>query len=299
MSSIHKYELLKIEGTWKDRLKYVISSRDKTEIEKYLKQSSSYDDLQMLVFLSKLTKNEKNLLEISKTDSLPIRQRTIAAKGWLKIQRDEKQIYEFIVETMNDKNIARCFKNQIFENLHQIDYLKKSSAFFYNLVCRLTESCRHDQYNLDAHLVPFCSKDQILNLLSQWSIERLEQIDSSSLFRSKLIYYQPLIVIHLIQCDLNEKKKNSGTFSNYFQENDVLLSLLAKKEAKAILRLTIEYINQLEKHKRFLPNFIQSKQKYFFKKVPDEMIELITIVASDQPGFILFIWLFFLYESCF
>ncbi|CAF3289844.1 unnamed protein product [Rotaria sp. Silwood2] len=284
MSSIHKYELLKIEGTWKDRLKYVISSRDKTEIEKYLKQSSSYDDLQMLVFLSKLTKNEKNLLEISKTDSLPIRQRTIAAKGWLKIQRDEKQIYEFIVETMNDKNIARCFKNQIFENLHQIDYLKKSSAFFYNLVCRLTESCRHDQYNLDAHLVPFCSKDQILNLLSQWSIERLEQIDSSSLFRSKLIYYQPLIVIHLIQCDLNEKKKNSGTFSNYFQENDVLLSLLAKKEAKAILRLTIEYINQLEKHKRFLPNFIQSKQKYFFKKVPDEMIELITIVASDQPG---------------
>ncbi|CAF2712049.1 unnamed protein product [Rotaria sp. Silwood2] len=118
---------------------------------------------------------------------------------------------------MNDKNVARLFKNQILENLHQIDYLKKSSSFFYNLVCRLTESYRHDQYNFDAHLGPFCSKDQILNLLSHWSIEYIEQIDSSSLFRSKLIYYQPFITIHLIQCDLNEKKKNNGTFSNYFQ----------------------------------------------------------------------------------
>lgn len=179
----------------------------------------------------------------------------------------------------------------MLENLHQIDCLKKSASFFYNLTCRLTESYRHDQYNLDAHLVPFCSKDQILNLLSQWSIERLEQIDSSSLFRSKLIYYQPLIIIHLIQCDLNEKQINNEKFLNYFQENNRLLALLAEKEAKAVCRLTIEYMNQLEKHQRLLPYFIQSKQKYFFKKIPDEMIELITIVASNQPGFILFIFL--------
>ncbi|CAF4880269.1 unnamed protein product, partial [Rotaria sp. Silwood1] len=284
MSSIFKYELLKTEGTWKDRLKYIISLSDKTEIEKHLKQSLSYDDLQMLVFLSKSTKNEKNLLEIFKTDSLPIRQRTIAAKGWLKIQRNEKQIYEFIVETINDKNIGRFLKNQILENLHQIDCLKKSSSFFYNLAYHLTESYHHDQYNLDAYLVPFCSKDQILNLLSRWSIKRLEQIDSSSLFRSKLIYYQPLIIIHLIQCDLNEHKSNNEKFSNYFQENNRLLSSLAKKETKAIFHLTIEYINQLEKHKRFLPHFIASEQKYFFKKMPNEMIELITIVASNQPG---------------
>ncbi|CAF4787876.1 unnamed protein product [Rotaria sp. Silwood1] len=284
MSSIFKYELLKTEGTWKDRLKYIISLSDKTEIEKHLKQSLSYDDLQMLVFLSKSTKNEKNLLEIFKTDSLPIRQRTIAAKGWLKIQRNEKQIYEFIVETINDKNIGRFLKNQILENLHQIDCLKKSSSFFYNLVYHLTESYHHDQYNLDAYLVPFCSKDQILNLLSRWSIKRLEQIDSSSLFRSKLIYYQPLIVIHLIQCDLNEHKSNNEKFLNYFQENNRLLSSLAKKETKAIFHLTIEYINQLEKHKRFLPHFIASEQKYFFKKMPNEMIELITIIASNQPG---------------
>ncbi|CAF1474629.1 unnamed protein product [Rotaria sp. Silwood1] len=44
------------------------------------------------------------------------------------------------------------------------------------------------------------------------SIERFEQSDSSSLFRSKLIYYQSVIVIQLIQCDLNEKKSNNENF---------------------------------------------------------------------------------------
>jgi hypothetical protein len=31
VSTIDKYELLKIEGTWKDRLKYVLSISNKTE----------------------------------------------------------------------------------------------------------------------------------------------------------------------------------------------------------------------------------------------------------------------------
>jgi hypothetical protein len=107
MSSINKYELLKIEGTWTDRIKYILSLSNKTEIEKHLKQSSSYDDLKMFVFLSKSTKNEKNLLEIIKTDSLPLRQRIIAGKGWLKIQKDEEQISEFIIETLANTNIPQ------------------------------------------------------------------------------------------------------------------------------------------------------------------------------------------------
>jgi len=107
MSSINKYELLKIEGTWTDRIKYILSLSNKTEIEKHLKQSSSYDDLQMLVFLSKSTKNEKNLLEIIKTDSLPLKQRIIAGKGWLKIPKDEEQISEFIIETLANTNIPQ------------------------------------------------------------------------------------------------------------------------------------------------------------------------------------------------
>jgi hypothetical protein len=107
MSTINKYEFLKSEGTLNDRLQYVLSLSDKSEIEKYLKESSSYVDLQMLIFLSKSTKNEKNLFEIFQNDSLPIRQRIIAGKCWMKIQKDEKQIVEFIIEIINDKNFPR------------------------------------------------------------------------------------------------------------------------------------------------------------------------------------------------
>jgi hypothetical protein len=109
MSSIDKYELLKSDGTWKDRIKYVLSLSDKRELETHLRQSLStcYDDLQMFVFLSKSIKNEKDLFEIFKTDSFPVRQRAIAGKGWLKLQKDEKKIYEFVLETIADKNIPR------------------------------------------------------------------------------------------------------------------------------------------------------------------------------------------------
>jgi hypothetical protein len=170
------------------------------------------------------------------------------------------------------------------KDLHRIDSLKSSSSFFYDLACHLTESNDHQQYNIDAHLVPFCSKDQILDLLSRWSIKRIEQIDSSSAFYSKLLCYQPLIVIDLIKNDLNEKKTNKEKFGNYFRDNDKLIQVIADKEAKELIRLIIQYVNQLENHQRILPTIIQSKQKDFFKKAPNEMIELITIVASNQPG---------------
>ena len=107
MSSTIEYELLKIEGTWKDRVKYVLSLRDKNELQKYLYQSSSYEDTRMLVFLSKSIKNKENLLPIFKTDSVQIFQRAIAAKAWLKLEKDERQIFKFIVEIVNDGNIAR------------------------------------------------------------------------------------------------------------------------------------------------------------------------------------------------
>jgi hypothetical protein len=109
MSSISKYESLKVDGTWVDRLKYVLSLSDKNQIEKHLKESltTSYDDLQMFIFLSISTKNQNNLLKIFKTDSLPIKQRSIAGKYWIKLQKDEKQIENFILQTINDKNFPR------------------------------------------------------------------------------------------------------------------------------------------------------------------------------------------------
>ena len=168
--------------------------------------------------------------------------------------------------------------------LHRLNCLQKSSSFFNDLVLKLTESNNADRYNINGHLVPFCRKNQIFDILSRWSIERLEQIDCSSVFYSKLIRYQPSIVIHLVKGDLKEQKKNNEKFSNYFQEKQNLFELIAKKVPKEFIELTIEYLKQLQKHQRFLPQIIQLKQNYFFKKVPDEMIELTTIASSNQPG---------------
>ncbi len=109
MSLISKYESLKSDGTAVDRLKYIFSLKDKNEIEKYLKESSktSYTDLQMFIFLSNSTKNERNLMEIFQTDGLPIKQRIFAGKSWIKLQKDEKQILGFIIQTINNKTLPR------------------------------------------------------------------------------------------------------------------------------------------------------------------------------------------------
>ncbi|CAF1460762.1 unnamed protein product [Rotaria magnacalcarata] len=109
MASLDQYESLKSNGTWQDRLTYVVSLSDKNEIENHFKKSAStsYDDLQMLIFLSWLTKNDKNLLEIFKSPSFPTRQRAIACQRWLLLQKDEKQILEFLITSIKDKTIPR------------------------------------------------------------------------------------------------------------------------------------------------------------------------------------------------
>ncbi len=175
-------------------------------------------------------------------------------------------------------------KHQILKYLHHIHCLKTSSTFFYNLACQLTESLHHDEFNIDAHTLPFCSSDQIMDLLSRWSLTRYNQICFSSSFCSKLIRYRPLIVIELIKGDLRDKYTNYEKIWNYCRQNGQLFELLAKKEPKAMCRFAIEHINRLEKHRKILPGFIESEQKRMFDKAPDEMIELISLVASYQPG---------------
>jgi len=73
---VEKYEFLKYEGSMNDRLKFILSLTNKTEIEIYLKESAnkSYDDIQISAFSSKSTKNQKNLMEIFKIDSSPVYQ---------------------------------------------------------------------------------------------------------------------------------------------------------------------------------------------------------------------------------
>lgn len=83
----------------------------------------------------------------------------------------------------------------------------------------MTENNSHESYNLDAHLVSHCSNEQILELISSWSITRLDQIDRKSAFYLKLLRYQPLIILHLIKEDFLERKFHSKKCSEYFREN--------------------------------------------------------------------------------
>jgi hypothetical protein len=107
MSSIEKYELLKADDTWENTLKYVLSLSDKNEIKKHLKDSECYDDVQILLYLAKSTKNTEDLFEIFQRDSFPVKQRAFAIKSWLKLEKDEKKIEEFVVQSINNENLPR------------------------------------------------------------------------------------------------------------------------------------------------------------------------------------------------
>ena len=177
-------------------------------------------------------------------------------------------------------------KHTLLKCLHKECRSKSfSSSFYYNLACVLTSSLDHDQFNLDAHTLPYCSSaEQISDLLSRWSLSRFEQIDQTSPLRSKLLRYQPLVAIELIEKDLALKHNSDETLSNYFVVHRELLFNLAQREPKAMCRLAIGHLSRLNKHKRFLPEFIEEKQKRMFDKAPEEMIELIRLAASHHPG---------------
>lgn len=109
MSSISQYQTLKVEGSWVDRVKYVYSLSDKTELKQFLKQSaaSSYDDLQMWVFLATMTKNSTDLLDIFRDESLPAQQRARAGGLWISLQKDPQQVQDFVVQSINDPRVPR------------------------------------------------------------------------------------------------------------------------------------------------------------------------------------------------
>ena len=172
----------------------------------------------------------------------------------------------------------------MLKSLHHIYCVKKSPSFFYDLACQLTESLHHEQFNIDAHLLPFCSSNQIMDLLSRWSLTRYRQISISSPLRSKLARYQPLIIIHLIKGDLREKHGGYDELWKYARDNKQLLEFLARKEPKAMCDFALKYVNHSENRKKILPQFVESEQKRLFDKAPDRMIELISSAASLQPG---------------
>jgi len=185
-------------------------------------------------------------------------------------------------------NFVFSLKRQILRTLHRIDVSKKAPGFFYNLAKRLTEQINPSEYNIDAYLLPFCNQEQIQNLLSQWSIERFEQLNPTSAFYSKLLAYQSSIAIQLMQADLNKIKTNYSKFVTYFLNKQSVLKSLVKKQPKQLVRLFTEYMKQLEKQNQYIPYVIEENRTYLFEKVPNEMIELFLNVASNQAGSIKF-----------
>ena len=61
----------------------------------------------MFIFLSTSTKNADNLLAVFQNGTLPVKQRSQAIKYWLQLQTNSELVEKFVIETINDPNIAR------------------------------------------------------------------------------------------------------------------------------------------------------------------------------------------------
>ena len=109
MFSPADYETLKVQGTSNDRLKYVFSLTDKTGVEEYLKKtvSSSADDLRMFLFVCRWTTNTTSVLDIFRTDALPVKQRVDAAFAWIDMEKDPSRVEQFIIDTITDIHMPR------------------------------------------------------------------------------------------------------------------------------------------------------------------------------------------------
>ena len=109
MFSPPDYEALKVQGTSNDRLKYLLSLTDKTGVEAYLKRtvSSSVEDLRMFLFVCRWTKNTASLLDIFRTDALPVKQRVNAAFTWLDVEKDLLRVEQFVMDTVTDVHMPR------------------------------------------------------------------------------------------------------------------------------------------------------------------------------------------------
>ncbi|CAF2126601.1 unnamed protein product [Rotaria magnacalcarata] len=270
MASIDQYESLKSNGTWQDRLTYVVSLSDKNEIENHFKKSAStsYDDLQMLIFLSWLTKNDKNLLEIFKSPSFPTRQRATACQRWLLLQKDEKQILEFLVASINDKTIPRYLKQKMVKKLCHIDVLRKSSSFFYDTACHVIDSKNYSRYNFAAYLLPF-SQHESNNIVTDST--RLEFIRYQSMTQN--LYDKFLLLM-----------KNTGSDVFQRQKNYVLLFQCALLTNQQFVKTVFQFIAKRFANEQFIViesffNYLTSAQaKLHFQILPDNLESIETII---------------------
>ena len=115
-------------------------------------------------------------------------------------------------------------------------------------------------------------------------MKSLKQFDLNSPLVWRLSEYHPLIFIQLIKQDLQQIDANDEKFIKYFDDKTNLIQMISRKEPKELICLFIYYLNQLENHQRYFPFQISTQMKYFFEKSPNEMIDLITLVATNRTG---------------
>ncbi|CAF1378610.1 unnamed protein product [Didymodactylos carnosus] len=77
------------------------------QLIRQLQKSTAYDDMQMLLFLLFITKNQSFLQTILNDDSYPVGIRSCAVKGFLKLETNEQQTQIFIINMVNNENIPR------------------------------------------------------------------------------------------------------------------------------------------------------------------------------------------------
>ena len=172
-------------------------------------------------------------------------------------------------------------KSRLLSDLH---HSKLSSSFFVSLLTRLTSNHSHEEWNIGGCLLAYCPKDQIMAVLSRWSLKRFEQLDRSSVLYATLCRSHPDLLIELIRADLEHHKEDQSQLAKYFREKSSAFTSIAKRETKRFARLALDYLHLLDASRRFLPAVIQQLQKDFFRRAPDEMIEMIGIAASIERG---------------
>lgn len=109
MATIERYESLKIDGTSKERVKYILSLSNTSELENYLKENlfCSYSNVDALRVLASRQHDEKTLLDLFENASLPGNQRFLALKSWLHTQKDANRVLELFINFIGDENFSR------------------------------------------------------------------------------------------------------------------------------------------------------------------------------------------------
>ncbi|CAF0812507.1 unnamed protein product [Didymodactylos carnosus] len=168
-----------------------------------------------------------------------------------------------------------------------------SENFLFDIASKLisaeTGSHHHQQHNIDLHTLPFCGETQAKGLLKLWNITRFDQL--SYTLSLKLIKFHPQLVLILLDNQLQEslKLQKSYDVGDFFSENEKIFSKLCHGQSSLFYQQLCQYVLDLlgkgirsSQSSQALPQFISTYTKQYFHHAPQQMIELLKLVTTDQ-----------------